>query len=44
MIGKDAVAVVLELDVAARFSPPKAVNALVGSVLSAIPDARQNLG
>ena len=43
-IAKDSVAVVLEPDVAARFKSSKAVNALLRSVLSAMPDARQNLG
>jgi hypothetical protein len=43
-IAKDSVAVVLEPDVAARFESSKAVNALLRSVLSAVPGARQNLG
>jgi hypothetical protein len=44
VIAKDPVAVVLEPDVAARFKSSKAVNALLRSVLFALPDARQNLG
>jgi hypothetical protein len=43
-IAKDSVAVVLEPDVAARFKSSKAVNAILRSVLSAMPDARQDLG
>lgn len=43
-ITKDSVAVVLEPDVAARFKSSKAVNTLLRSVLSAMPDARQDLG
>lgn len=36
-IAKDAVAVVLEPDVAAKFSSSKAVNTLLRSVLAAMP-------
>lgn len=43
-IAKDSIAVVLEPDVAARFKSSKAVNAVLRSVLSAMPDARQDLG
>jgi hypothetical protein len=43
-IAKDSIAVVLEPDVAARFKSSKAVNALLRSVLSAMPDARQDRG
>ena len=39
-ISKDAVAVVLDPDVAARFKSSKAVNAILRSVLSAVPDPR----
>ncbi|HEV2379969.1 MAG TPA: BrnT family toxin [Terriglobia bacterium] len=40
-IAKDSVAVVLDPDVAARFKSSKAVNAILRSVLSAMPDPRQ---
>jgi hypothetical protein len=38
-ISRDAVAVVLEPDVAARFRSSEAVNAFLRSVLSALPEA-----
>jgi hypothetical protein len=40
-IAKDSVAVVLDPDVAARFKSSKAVNAILRSVFSAMPDPRQ---
>jgi hypothetical protein len=39
----DSVAVILEPDVAARFKSSKTVNAALRSLLSAMPDARQEL-
>jgi hypothetical protein len=39
-ISEDAVAVVLEPDVAAVFNSSKAVNALLRSVISAMPEAQ----
>jgi len=41
-ISKDSVAVILEPDVAARFKSSKAVNALLRSVLAALPEAQRD--
>jgi hypothetical protein len=43
-MSEGVVTVVLEPDVAARFKSSEAVNALLRSVIAAMPDAKQELG
>ncbi len=43
-ISKDALVIVLEPDVAAVFKSSEAVNALLRSVIAALPEAKQQLG